>query len=247
MTYLSDGSWNTKTKKNLRKTLILYLSPHKKNSLGRNLCPNASSGCIESCLFTAGRGVFKNVMNARMNRTEKFLSDRRGFLNSIAQEINSKAKRNSVLAVRLNGTSDIKLVEMLTSSHDIADNVVFYDYTKIKQKSGRRVLDSGHTYVVTFSRSESNEHDAIDVLNSGGIVAVVFSGELPKYWRGFRVVDGDERDDLMLDVRGAVVLGLKSKGKARYDESGFVVHSTYKPKAFSKTSLSKKHLRMSKI
>lgn len=247
MKYLSDGSSNTKTSKNVRKTLILYLSPHKQNSLGRNLCPSASHGCIQSCLFTAGRGVFKNVMNARLNRTEKFLSDRRSFISSIADEINSKARRNDVLAVRLNGTSDIKLVEMLTSDHVIADNVVFYDYTKIKHKAGRRVLASGHNYVVTFSRSESNEDDAIDVLNSGGIVAVVFSGELPKYWRGFRVIDGDERDDLMLDVRGAVVLGLKAKGKAKRDESGFVVNSTYKPKALSRTRLSNKHLHMSKI
>jgi hypothetical protein len=99
---------------------------------------------------------------------------------------------------------------------------VFYDYTKIRQKAGRRILPSGHRYTVAFSRSESNELEAVEVLRSGGIAAVVFK-DMPKTWNGFRVVDGDERDDLMLDVRGAVVLGLKAKGQARRDKSGFVI------------------------
>jgi hypothetical protein len=145
-------------------------------------------------------------------------------LNESAQQINKRAANVKQLAVRLNGTSDVKIVEMLVSLYDIAPNVVFYDYTKIRQKAGRRVLASGHKYVVTFSRAEDNEQDAIEVLNSGGIVAVVFD-RIPKIWKGFRVVDGDSRDDLMLDVRGAVVLGLKAKGQARKDVSGFVVNS----------------------
>jgi hypothetical protein len=110
----------------------------------------------------------------------------------------------------------------MTGLYEIARNVVFYDYTKIRQKAGRRVLPSGHRYTVAFSRSESNELEAVEVLRSGGIAAVVFK-DMPKTWNGFRVVDGDSRDDLMLDVRGAVVLGLKAKGQARRDKSGFVI------------------------
>ena len=228
--YLSDGDSNTKTAKNKRDTLILYLAPLNQNSHGVNMCPKASDGCAASCLFTAGRGAFSNVANARRQKTDAFLSDRKAFLRDVAMQINRRAANVKQLAVRLNGTSDVKLVEQMTSLYEVASNVVFYDYTKIKQKAGRRVLESGHRYVVTFSRSEVNERDAIDVLNSGGIVAVVFD-KIPKMWKGFRVVDGDERDDLMLDVRGAVVLGLKAKGKARYDESGFVV-STFKRTEF---------------
>jgi hypothetical protein len=220
--YLSDGTSNTKTAKNKRETLILYLAPLNQNSHGVNMCPKASDGCAASCLFTAGRGAFTTVANARRQKTDAFLSDRKAFLSSVAMQINRRAKNVKQLAVRLNGTSDVKLVEQMTALYEIASNVVFYDYTKIKQKAGRRVLASGHRYVVTFSRSETNERDALEVLNSGGIVAVVFD-KIPSHWKGFRVVDGDSRDDLMLDVRGAVVLGLKAKGKARYDESGFVV------------------------
>lgn len=225
---LSKGDTNAKTAKNLRDTLILYLAPFTQNSKGINLCPKASPGCADKCLFTAGMGIFPNVIEARKNRTELFLGDRRAFLEQIAKEINNKARRQKAfqpLAVRLNGTSDVKMVEMLTSEHQIHPNVVFYDYTKIPSKAGRRTLASGHDYVVTFSRSEVNEADALKHLSEGGIVAVVFSGELPTEWNGFPVYDGDERDDLMLDIQGAGVLGLKAKGKARKDDSGFVVKS----------------------
>lgn len=223
---LSDGVTNAKTKKNIRRTVILYLAPHRQNTLAVNLCPKASAGCTAGCLFTAGRGVFQNVQNARSERTEYFLRDRGAFLAQIADEVNAKAKKQEAfqpLAVRLNGTSDVKLAEMLTDKHIIHPNVVFYDYTKIPSKAGRRTLKSGHEYVVTFSRSEDNEADALKILSDGGLVAVVFSGELPSEWNGFPVYDGDERDDLMLDIKGAGVLGLKAKGKARKDTSGFVV------------------------
>lgn len=217
---LSKGDTNAKTKKNKRDTMILYLTPGQ--VMGRNMCPKASEGCLQACLNTAGRGAFGNVQQARLKRTEFLLNDRKSFLKQCADEINKQAKKTEELAVRMNGTSDLKLVEMLVSDNAIADNVVFYDYTKIHQKAGRRVLSSGHLYVVTFSRSEINESEAIAVLHRGGHVAVVFN-ELPTEWNGFPVVDGDLSDDQMLDHVNAVVLGLKAKGKARKDASGFVV------------------------
>ena len=61
------------------KTLVLYLSPHKDNSKGKNLCPKASEGCSKACLFNSGMsGMYANVANGRRNKTELFLSDRRG-------------------------------------------------------------------------------------------------------------------------------------------------------------------------
>lgn len=219
---LSEGSWNAKTSKNNRETLILYMSPSTQNSKGRNLCPKASAGCLASCLYTAGRGAFSNVQAARMKRTEMFLNETKLFFDSVAEEINRKAKRVDELAVRLNGTSDTKIVDVLLSKYSIAKNVVFYDYTKIHQRAGSFVMQSGHMYTVAFSRSEENEHEAIQVLSNGGIVAVVFD-KLPETWYNYPVVDGDERDDLMLDLFPGTVLGLKAKGKAKHDRTGFVV------------------------
>jgi hypothetical protein len=198
------------------------MSPHKQNSKGRNLCPKASAGCLAACLYTAGRGAFSNVQAARMRRTEMFLSETKLFFDSIAEEINRKAKRVDELAVRLNGTSDTKIVDVLLSKYIINKNVVFYDYTKIRQRAGSFVMQSGHMYTVAFSRSEENELEAVQVLSNGGIVAVVFD-KLPEKWYGYPVVDGDERDDLMLDLFPSTVLGLKAKGKAKSDKTGFVV------------------------
>lgn len=219
---LSDGNTNAKTAKNKRKSFILYLSPASQNSKGVNLCPKASHGCLASCLFTAGRGAFNNVQQSRINKTEYYLNNRIEFMQHLSNEIKSKAsKAQEEIAIRLNGTSDIPLVKGLNTNL-FPSNVVFYDYTKIRQKAGRHTLESGHTYVVAFSRSESNEAECLEVLKNGGIVAAVFD-ELPETWNGYPVVDGDSRDDLILDVEGAVVLGLKAKGKARKDNSGFVI------------------------
>ena len=223
---LSEGYSNAKTKKNIRETLILYLSPAKQNSKGINLCPKASSGCLMACLYTAGHGKFTNTQNARMNRTEYYLSDRFLFLEQIVTEINKKAKKtNGELAIRLNGTSDIKLVEQICQMYTIADNVVFYDYTKIPSKAGDKIMPSGHRYMVTFSRAEDNEDIALEILKNGGVVSMVFAKELPSEYKGFKVVDGDDRDDLMLDVDGGCIIGLKAKGEAKKDKSGFVIQN----------------------
>lgn len=224
---LSAGSTNAKTAKNIRPSVILYLAPLAQNSKGINLCPKASTGCAAACLFTAGRGAFSNVKNSRIARTEYYLINRPEFLGQILTEINKAAAKVTELAVRLNGTSDAKIVEQLCqysifNGIAIAPNVIFYDYTKIYQKAGRKELPTGHTYTVTFSRSEVNETEALQVLNSGGIVAAVFN-TLPEYWNGFKVYDGDERDDIMLDITGPAVLGLKAKGQARKDTTGFVI------------------------
>jgi hypothetical protein len=55
----------------------------------------------------------------------------------------------------------------------------------------------------------------------GANVAVAFD-RTPAEWCGRKVVDGDEHDARFVDKRG-VIVGLKAKGKARQDRSGFVV------------------------
>jgi hypothetical protein len=222
---LSKGDTNAKTSKNELSTLILYLAPLAQNSQGRNLCPKASKGCAAACLFTAGRGRFNSVQASRINRTEYFLSARLEFLEQSAKEINAAAKKAEKVAVRLNGTSDLRLVEMLTERHNIAENVIFYDYTKILSKAVKyagQSLPSGHRYVVTFSRAENNEAESLEALKAGANVAAVFKNELPKIWAGAQVVDGDSSDIVMLEHSGKV-LGLKAKGEAKKDTSGFVI------------------------
>ena len=70
------------------KTYILYLSPYNQNSKGINICSHASKGCAESCLFSSGMGgIFTTVKQGRLNKTEYFLRDRKGFLFQLKEEI----------------------------------------------------------------------------------------------------------------------------------------------------------------
>ena len=226
---LSKGITNAKTKKNSLKTFILYLAPYNQNAKKINICPMASKGCAKACLFTAGRGKFSNVQNARINKTNYFLYNKELFIKQLALEIvreTAKAeKKGEKIAFRLNGTSDIDFIYLLKkyASLDIADlypTAVFYDYTKILGKVKK--YKDHINYYLTFSRAEDNESAAIAALNDGSNVSIVFNGALPNYWRGFKVVDGDTSDLVMLYNKN-VVLGLRAKGDAKKDTTGFVV------------------------
>ena len=97
---------------------------------------------------------------------------------------------------------------------------IFYDYTKLISKI-KRYKDHVN-YFLTFSRSEENESTAKSVLALGGNVAAVFRDELPKYWNGYKVIDGDS-SDLMMVYNKNIVLGLRAKGEAKTDKTGFVI------------------------
>jgi hypothetical protein len=228
---LSPGNTNSKTAKNSLKTFILYLSPYNLNSKGVNLCPKASKGCAAACLYTAGRGAFSNVQKARQNKTEYYLNDKKGFIANLSNQIMKeylKAKKGDYkIAFRLNGTSDIDFVYLLQkyANLDIStlkDFAVFYDYTKILNKAIR--YKDHQNYTVTFSRSETNQAETDQAIKLGVNVAAVFSGDLPQRYKGAKVVDGDASDLVMLYNKG-VILGLKAKGKAKKDTSGFVINT----------------------
>ena len=51
---------------------------------------------------------------------------------------------------------------------------------------------------------------------------MVFRDQLPKTWKGFEVINGDENDLRFLDKQGGYVVGLIEKGLAKQDETGFV-------------------------
>jgi hypothetical protein len=77
-------------------------------------------------------------------------------------------------------------------------------------------------YHLTFSRSETNGAISLAFLRSGGNVAMVFRKSLPTQYFGHDVVDGDDTDLRFLDGKGKIV-GLKEKGLAKKDETGFVL------------------------
>ena len=67
-----------------------------------------------------------------------------------------------------------------------------------------------------------NKHASARPKSNGMNVAVVFRKELPATYLGRKVINGDETDLRFLDEKN-VIVGLKAKGKAKKDTSGFVV------------------------
>jgi len=215
-------------------TGILYLAPSDLS--GRNVCAHASAGCIVSCLNTAGMGAFSNVQNARIAKTHAFFKSPRAFVEMLAEDIGAlvrKAERAGMEAcVRLNGTSDLPW-ENLGGETGVClmrrfPALRFYDYTKSPARV--RAFLAGRlpaNYSLTFSRSECNGETALELAAEGANVACVFATKkgdaLPKKWGGRPVIDGDTHDLRFLDKRGRIV-GLRAKGKAKKDDSGFVIH-----------------------
>jgi hypothetical protein len=224
---MSKGDTNAKTIKNDLETFILYLAPY--NLSGFNVCPFASKGCISGCLNTAGMGIFSNVQLSRINKSKFWGFNREGFYIQLANELlkiyDKAVKKDKKIAIRLNGTSDIDHLDLLIRYSGINfldpfyNNLLFYDYTK-NYNHIKKYL--GTNYKLTFSRSEVNDLDSYRILKDGGNVAVVFKNELPQYWNGFKVINGDDTDLRYFDPSN-VVVGLKAKGKAKKDTSGFVV------------------------
>ena len=227
---LSKGSTNSKTAKNDIKTFILYLAPHNLNNKGVTLCKDASKGCIESCLYSAGRGKFSNVQSSRINKANYFVTDKKVFLTQLLKEIRKEIKKasdkNEKIAFRLNGTSDIDFLYLLDKNFGFNidllayDKVYFYDYTKSLPRAKR--YQNYKNYTLTFSKSETNENQVNKALNLGINVAAVFKYNLPQTYKGVKVVDGDYSDLEMLKFKN-VILGLKAKGEAKKDTTGFVI------------------------
>jgi len=193
-------------------TKIMHLKPSKV------VCPFASKGCMAACLNTAGHGAFSTVQNARTNRTKFYLENPNEFKACLKAEIlkqkKTAEKLGLKLAIRLNGTSDLNWLSFIKSMPDIQ----FYDYTK---NPHLMLMNHLPNYDLTFSMNEANELIALKLLKEGKRIAVVFRNELPETWNGFKVIDSDNSDLRFIEPHG-VIVGLRAKGKAKKDKSGFV-------------------------
>jgi hypothetical protein len=211
-------------------TAIMYLTPWK--SAGINVCPMAEQAkCIDGCLNSAGRGQMSSVQVGRARKTQWFASDRIGFMAQLVADLESFVsyciKRGIQPCVRLNGTSDIRWELIPVSGHrnimEAFPVVIFYDYTKIANRRG--LPDNYH---LTWSYSEASKAYAIQsaiAVANGLNIAVVFrrKGDIPTEFLGLPTIDGDRDDMRFLDPKG-VVVALYTKGKAKQDQSGFVVN-----------------------
>jgi len=229
MSLLNSG--NSKTRKGEKKgftTYGIHLAPASLS--GFNVCDSSSAGCRWACLNTAGRGAMTSVQRARIKKTLFFFKDKQGFLAElwaeVAKSIKSAARKNMIPCFRLNLTSDLPWEKIKFNGQSVMEafpNVQFYDYCKSPERMTKFVNgEMPKNYHLTFSRSETNGALALAFLKSGGNVAMVFRKSLPSTYYGHEVIDGDETDLRFLDGSGKII-GLKEKGLAKKDATGFVL------------------------
>lgn len=213
-------------------TGVLYLAPATLS--GRNVCSMAAlAACAAPCLNFAGRGAFSNVQQARINKTNYYFEDRAGFMANLVMDIKLLAKkaaaRGLIPLVRLNGTSDIKWenVPVTIAGVDypnimaVFPDIQFYDYTKI---SNRDNLPANYDLTFSYSGVPQYQKYVNQAMAKGMRIAAVFRTQaaIPDTFLGLKCVDGDNSDIRHIDPQG-VIVALYAKGKARRDNSGFVV------------------------
>jgi hypothetical protein len=211
-------------------SFILHLAPADLS--GYEVCPKRTKGCTSACLNTAGRGgMFRKgettnmIQKARIRKTKYFFEARQDFMldlyNDIKKAIRYAERKGLTPVFRLNGTSDLswEKYDMLPGQNvfELFPNVQFYDYTKVPKRKVKGIQN----YHLTFSQADGNERDVIWALGEDINVTVVFD-KIPTEYKGKPVFNADDTDLRFKDPRG-VVLGLKAKGKAKKDYSGFVI------------------------
>jgi len=228
---INAGS-NAKTVKgdNEYLTAIMYLAPFKLSGVG-NVCAMAElAKCHAPCLNLSGRGIFSNIQKARIRKTKWYFEDRQGFLNQLLKDTDKFhkfcEKHGVTPAVRLNGTSDIRWEnEKLSTDKSIFDefsDTTFYDYTKIGNRKTKDIKNYHLTW--SYSNADKKYSDMAGAAKTAGMnIAVVFRNEnFPKKFLNWKVINGDKDDLRFLDPKKSIV-GLKAKGPAKKDHSGFVV------------------------
>ena len=230
MPILNQGNHKTiKGEKYGWKTYGIHLSPNSVS--GYNVCFDATTGCIDACLDTAGRGAMPSVQTARTNKTKRFFEDREGFMTDLWKEVKSAVKsatrKELKFCMRPNLTSDLPWESIKHKGQSLMDAFNpcrFYDYTKSLKRFTRFLNgELPENYHLTYSRSEETTDALVIALcKSRGNVAVVFRDHLPDKYLGIDVLNGDDNDLRFQDTPGCIV-GLVEKGLAKKDQTGFVV------------------------
>ena len=202
--------------KNGWETYCIYLAPSDMS--GHNVCPN-DKWCKQFCLNGSGRNkgdiLVRGEQESRINksRTKKaklFFENRPLFMEIVVREINrayNHAKKNNMgFAIRINGTSDLNIESFIHKGQNLLQifpNIQFYDYTKC---NGYLTIPNRYdNYDVTLSYNGYNWNKCKEYLDNGGKVAVVFNGELPKTFKGYRVIDANGYDMRFLDPKGTIM------------------------------------------
>lgn len=199
----------------------------------KNTCALATIGCGTNCLNESGHGqrhmINKGVHSvhvARMTRTLIWFKHRDQFKTKAQREIRAlKRKADAMgvpLAIRPNGTTDLRFETLWPELFSGNADISFWDYTKDMSRN----VDSIPNYSLCYSVHENTSDADIEQAFANGMNCVVV-GRLkrndpkPATYKGRKAVDGDLHDLRFLDPKGVFVL-LFAKGGAYGDTTGFV-------------------------
>lgn len=195
------------------------------------LCPNSKKAdCLDMCLKDSGFSeVFDSVNIARQKKTDYFMQDRDAFLQQLKRELNNldkyAKKHNKKAIVRLNVLSDIPF-ERYNIPQQFPD-IKFYDYTKRSNRLGR--MPENYGLMFSWSGASDYQQEVNNALKTDAPMTVVFSKQLPAYYLGRKVYNGDLSDLDNLDkknmVIGLLLKGNKNKKDFELNGSDFVVDS----------------------
>lgn len=197
-------------------TYCIYLAPSTMS--GYQVCPN-DRWCKQFCLNGSGHnkmdilahGVEHSRINqSRIKKAKLFFENRELFMELVVREIirakNHVEKNRMNFAVRINGTSDLNIESFIYKGKNLLQmfpNIQFYDYTKC---NGYLTIPKRYdNYDVTLSFNGFNWAKCKEYLDNGGKVAVVFMGELPKFYRGYKVINANDYDMRFLDPKGTIM------------------------------------------
>jgi hypothetical protein len=178
-------------------------------------------------MFRRGENT-NTIQKARIRKTVEFFFNREEFMTNLVADIRRgikfAAKQGLTPVFRLNGTSDLSWekyeAEAGKNIFELFPTVQFYDYTKVL---GRKV-GQYKNYHLTFSKADGNDADVVKAIAQGYNIAAVFD-RLPDEHMGLPVINADEHDLRFLDPKGSIA-GLKAKGRAKKDYTGFVIRLT---------------------
>jgi hypothetical protein len=208
---LAPPDANVKIGKNEVPTWSLTLTPADLSGQW-NLCTWATQQCKATCvMWTAGRGVMRNVREGRLVRTAFLATHPGAFLALLTDEVRRLEAKGVPFGLRLNVASDLRWENIAPWLFN-GENVRAYDYTKAPSRV------TPDNYRITFSHSERwDDARVLATVAAGHNVAMVFDvpkHALPATHLGIRVIDGDLSDYRYGDPQG-VIVGLAAKGAAK--------------------------------
>lgn len=240
LSYLGGVNISAKIEKNKKinvKTYVIYLAPA--NLSGYNTCSHSTPECRMGCLNTSGRAGMEQLAgktktaDCRNKKSALLFEQTNFFMQWLVAEIQAQKelayKKGFAFSVRLNGTSDIDWANIRVNGKtifEIFSTTEFYDYTK----SPLKFKNKPKNYHLTMSYTGRNWQVCEMLLQQGENVAVIFDvkkeTDLPKEFRGYRVINGDETDYRIADPKG-VIVGLKWKKIANKEVNDYVRNSCF--------------------